>query len=41
MAAHGAVHGAIGPKRTSLVAPDMSAFGVKTDMGSFTAHVRF
>jgi len=32
---------AIGPKRTSLVAPHMSAFGVKADMPYCSANVRF
>ena len=32
---------AIGTKRTSLVAPHMSAFGGKADMAFCTAHVRF
>ena len=32
---------AIGPKRTSLVALHMSAFGGKADMRYCTAHVRF
>ena len=32
---------AIGPKRTSLVAPHMSAFGGKADMTFCDAHVRF
>src|SRR5215471_2527481 len=30
---------AIGPKRTSIVAPHMSAFGCKADMPFCTAHV--
>src|SRR5215475_10630475 len=32
---------ASGPKRTSLVAPHMSAFGGKVDMPGCTAHVCF
>src|SRR5262249_11125731 len=32
---------AFGPKRTCLVAPHMSAFGGKADMGSCTAHICF
>src|SRR5262245_8450040 len=39
--AHVAVASAIGPKRTSLVAPHMSAFGGKADMRYFTAYVCF
>jgi hypothetical protein len=31
---------AFGPKRTSLVAPHISAFGVKADMGYCSANVR-
>jgi hypothetical protein len=33
--------GAIGPKRTSVVAPHMSAFGVKADMPFCTVYVCF
>jgi hypothetical protein len=32
---------AFGPKRTSLVAPHMSAFGCKADMAYCSANVRF